>query len=128
MARVERARPSCIRVGPRMPERASRARGVCRANPNIRLTAARPGLGYTVASCTARLLQYIQPPGSDAAEPNLDPVSNLDRSEERRVGKECRSRWSPYHYKKKTNQQGQPEQRKVGDQRVRRQAPELQRR
>src|ERR1035438_10931414 len=23
-----------------------------------------------------------------------------DRSEERRVGKECRSRWSPYHYKK----------------------------
>ena len=25
---------------------------------------------------------------------NLKPV---DRSEERRVGKECRSRWSPYH-------------------------------
>src|SRR6266581_6014132 len=23
------------------------------------------------------------------------------RSEERRVGKECRSRWSPWHYKKK---------------------------
>ena len=22
---------------------------------------------------------------------------NLPRSEERRVGKECRSRWSPYH-------------------------------
>ena len=22
---------------------------------------------------------------------------NLKRSEERRVGKECRSRWSPYH-------------------------------
>src|SRR5271168_55821 len=26
----------------------------------------------------------------------------LERSEERRVGKECRSRWSPYHSKKKT--------------------------
>src|SRR2546430_3905824 len=27
-----------------------------------------------------------------------DPVSSpLERSEERRVGKECRSRWSPYH-------------------------------
>ena len=26
------------------------------------------------------------------------------RSEERRVGKECRSRWSPYHYKKKNAQ------------------------
>src|SRR3712207_9330580 len=25
------------------------------------------------------------------------PVSGLQRSEERRVGKECRSRWSPYH-------------------------------
>ena len=25
------------------------------------------------------------------------PNDNLTRSEERRVGKECRSRWSPYH-------------------------------
>src|SRR3989441_1063358 len=25
------------------------------------------------------------------------PVNGKDRSEERRVGKECRSRWSPYH-------------------------------
>ena len=24
-------------------------------------------------------------------------LKNIDRSEERRVGKECRSRWSPYH-------------------------------
>src|SRR5260370_6658556 len=32
---------------------------------------------------------------SPAREP---PKSNrTDRSEERRVGKECRSRWSPYH-------------------------------
>ena len=27
----------------------------------------------------------------------FDPINNADRSEERRVGKECRSRWSPYH-------------------------------
>ena len=28
----------------------------------------------------------------------LEEVQNInDRSEERRVGKECRSRWSPYH-------------------------------
>src|SRR2546421_8957838 len=26
-----------------------------------------------------------------------DASSNAKRSEERRVGKECRSRWSPYH-------------------------------
>ena len=24
-------------------------------------------------------------------------IVGVDRSEERRVGKECRSRWSPYH-------------------------------
>ena len=24
-------------------------------------------------------------------------IKMVDRSEERRVGKECRSRWSPYH-------------------------------
>src|SRR6266511_1043400 len=29
------------------------------------------------------------------------PVTTTARSEERRVGKECRSRWSPYHEKKK---------------------------
>ena len=28
-----------------------------------------------------------------APEPKVEP----ERSEERRVGKECRSRWSPYH-------------------------------
>src|SRR5256886_16928607 len=27
----------------------------------------------------------------------LGPSAPLERSEERRVGKECRSRWSPYH-------------------------------
>src|SRR5690348_18319900 len=31
---------------------------------------------------------------------DLVPLTIL-RSEERRVGKECRSRWSPYHEKKK---------------------------
>ena len=30
--------------------------------------------------------------------PELDTgIAEIDRSEERRVGKECRSRWSPYH-------------------------------
>ena len=27
----------------------------------------------------------------------LPKIINYERSEERRVGKECRSRWSPYH-------------------------------
>src|SRR5688572_30921271 len=33
-------------------------------------------------------------------KPSSSPTINT-RSEERRVGKECRSRWSPYHEKKK---------------------------
>src|SRR3546814_12174285 len=41
------------------------------------------------------------------ANPDAVRCQMADRSEERRVGKECvstcRSRWSPYHYKKKTN-------------------------
>ena len=32
-----------------------------------------------------------------AVEAAGKPVGGLRRSEERRVGKECRSRWSPYH-------------------------------
>src|SRR5260221_9860479 len=36
----------------------------------------------------------ILPVGCD----NVIPIEQIDvRSEERRVGKECRSRWSPYH-------------------------------
>src|SRR2546430_9914831 len=31
----------------------------------------------------------------------VDGATQIGRSEERRVGKECRSRWSPYHLKKK---------------------------
>ena len=41
---------------------------------------------------------YIIPASMDA--PKIYPIiveSELLRSEERRVGKECRSRWSPYH-------------------------------
>src|SRR5690349_25117970 len=31
--------------------------------------------------------------------PNMEPAGRTARSEERRVGKECRSRWLPYHEK-----------------------------
>src|SRR5258708_31670674 len=30
-------------------------------------------------------------------DPHITLAGGLPRSEERRVGKECRSRWSPYH-------------------------------
>src|SRR2546430_7553397 len=41
----------------------------------------------------ARLLDF--PPSTLA--PASSPAPRPRRSEERRVGKECRSRWSPYH-------------------------------
>src|SRR5690242_21918142 len=40
-------------------------------------------------------------PASPGRLPAVPCRGRLRRSEERRVGKECRSRWSPYHLKKK---------------------------
>src|SRR5690349_24969332 len=37
----------------------------------------------------------------DESTPRRSPWPARRRSEERRVGKECRSRWSPYHEKNK---------------------------
>ena len=42
-----------------------------------------------------RLAGVILRPDAEV-DPAL-PVGHKGRSEERRVGKECRSRWSPYH-------------------------------
>src|SRR3712207_9213083 len=56
-----------------------------------------------------QVLEEIEDPGQSGASlerPGMDRVRDLVatggvsvvlRSEERRVGKECRSRWSPYH-------------------------------
>src|SRR3989441_12519053 len=41
----------------------------------------------------------VAPRAADVA--TVDGIVKAYRSEERRVGKECRSRWSPYHLKKK---------------------------
>src|SRR5690348_18399737 len=40
-------------------------------------------------------------PGEPRRPPLAGPLRRQDRSEERRVGKECRTRWSPYQEKKK---------------------------
>ena len=34
---------------------------------------------------------------NEKSYPDIISVIKMSRSEERRVGKECRSRWSPYH-------------------------------
>ena len=38
-----------------------------------------------------------EPPPNTRRPPSTPSAASDDRSEERRVGKECRSRWSPYH-------------------------------
>ena len=43
------------------------------------------------------LKQTILTTAKDLGQPGVDTIFGLLRSEERRVGKECRSRWSPYH-------------------------------
>src|SRR5256885_8768420 len=45
----------------------------------------------------ARLVSLVQPISSPTTISPFTMASLLTRSEERRVGKECRSRWSPYH-------------------------------
>src|ERR1035441_23856 len=49
---------------------------------------------YTASFSTAYLLTTAASP---VAGGTVSPVTGTYRSEERRVGKECRSRWSPYH-------------------------------
>ena len=46
--------------------------------------------------------KYIENPpegmtSRDIRHMSEEELLDMDRSEERRVGKECRSRWSPYH-------------------------------
>ena len=53
------------------------------------------GVGAAHWSWIARLLQQIEQ-GNLYNQGGI-PNKAMNRSEERRVGKECRSRWSPYH-------------------------------
>jgi len=52
---------------------------------------ARAAAGEIIVSQSLMLLVRSEP------DVPFEKLGDLDRSEERRVGKECRSRWSPYH-------------------------------
>src|SRR3712207_8269905 len=53
------------------------------------------GIAALIATGQGAVIAYD---ASGAAEIGFDALDELARrSEERRVGKECRSRWSPYH-------------------------------
>src|SRR5574337_808350 len=43
------------------------------------------------------LISWLWSPSAVILEPPKIKSDTVSRSEERRVGKECRSRWSPYH-------------------------------
>src|SRR2546425_1968752 len=69
------------------------------ANPHLRVLTYGEGLRL---DDWHRVLERVrQTPGVEAAAPFVLTQAGIsaghDRSEERRVGKECRSRWSPYH-------------------------------
>ena len=59
-----------------------------------RLIALHINKGKTVAQCLADRTDYSE---NAAKTEDGKYISAYARSEERRVGKECRSRWSPYH-------------------------------
>jgi len=54
-------------------------------------------LGRTLKKTLTSIDQIEDLTGLDFLSELPDPIENRVRSEERRVGKECRSRWSPYH-------------------------------
>ena len=69
------------------------------ANPGPAAAPAEIELGSPALNLPSMLPSILAPllPGGDKRlVPLLQPEGAM-RSEERRVGKECRSRWSPYH-------------------------------
>src|SRR5689334_23830931 len=66
-------------------------------------TCALPISGSQSPSYTITRQAYCDPGAANfdvvvtAHNPNSNTFTMSSRSEERRVGKECRSRWSPYH-------------------------------
>ena len=52
---------------------------------------------HSSAYCQMAYLQQYPDRCAEVMAPVAAKIKELGRSEERRVGKECRSRWSPYH-------------------------------
>src|SRR5687767_15973123 len=54
---------------------------------------------FFFSKTSARVVRFQKGSPRNRVVVSMETMAN--RSEERRVGKECRSRWSPYHEKKK---------------------------
>ena len=53
--------------------------------------------GHMQSICRGRGIPVLRIDHEDISRLDGEVTLHLERSEERRVGKECRSRWSPYH-------------------------------
>src|SRR5258707_301993 len=97
----ELGKPASGRIASSIGTTASIVTARSDSSPLINATAvvARP-FSSSGAKSMAMLNRSTQRAGvkaSDAGENQSRSISTNERSEERRVGKECRSRWSPYH-------------------------------
>src|SRR2546422_9561388 len=97
---------SCASCAATVQEALSGAAGVATASVNY--ATARAAVSYDDAHTNvAELIRTVRAAGYDCGKASVTfgveqlhyapSVAPLERSEERRVGKECRSRWSPYH-------------------------------
>src|SRR2546430_13791623 len=71
------------------------------ASPTLHSTAQEVVLDIVFRDKKGRTIHDIRPEEihvlEDGVEQKVTSFRLVERSEERRVGKECRSRWSPYH-------------------------------
>ena len=63
----------------------------------ITITSSATGLYHPGAASYGEILCFMPISDGKKIDPGMRASISLTRSEERRVGKECRSRWSPYH-------------------------------
>src|SRR2546426_10219537 len=88
-------------VVPPTPDRVARMLEGARLDPKqeigfvahraVSITAEKVAINAVMAGCKPEFMPVV--------------VAAVERSGERRVGKECRSRWAPYHLKKKIQRQ-----------------------
>jgi len=83
---------------PALPEDWDRAMAVAAHPDDIEYGTASAIARWTAQGKTVTyLLATRGEAGIDSMSPDVAAPLREQRSEERRVGKECRSRWSPYH-------------------------------